>query len=100
MPEHQGVPTDPPPPQLVLIAQGQHKAPRTHFKGLKPVLLPDVFYAFVALLLEVLFLLLIQQANLVQECCIAPYNLRTKKTHINATKGEKETLRKPICLVK
>lgn len=68
---------------MVLIAQGQPGGPRTHFKGLYPVLLFDVLYALAALLLEVLLLLLIQQANLVQECCIPSYNLGAEVTHMN-----------------
>lgn len=60
------------------LLQG-HTVPRTHFKGLKPSLLLDVFHALITLLLEVLSLLLIQQANVVQECGIAPYDLRRKE---------------------
>lgn len=59
------VPPDPSSPQMVLIAQGQPGGPRTHFKGLQPLLLFDVLYALAALLMEVLLLILIQQANLV-----------------------------------
>ena len=55
--------------------------PRTHFKGLKPLLLVDEFHAVIALLLEVLFLLLIQQANLEQEWWVALYDLRRKEAN-------------------
>lgn len=79
---------------MVLISPG----PWTHFKGLKSLLLLDVFHARIALLLEVLSLLLIQQASPVQECCIAFCELR-RKTSIHATRREREKLGKPVCLV-
>lgn len=71
------------------LLQG-NAGPRTHFKGLKPPLLLDVFHALITLLLEVLSLLLIQQANLVQECGIAPYDLRRKEKHKRHRERERE----------
>lgn len=87
--EHHGASPDPPPPAGFNCSRAA-QSPRTHFKGLEPVLLLDVFYALIALLLEVLFLPLIQQANFIQECCVAPNNLKTKETCINGRKREKD----------
>lgn len=70
---------------MVLIAQGHPGGPSTHFKGLHPLLLFDVFYALATLLLEVLLLLFIQQANFIQECRIPSYNLVTEVIHMSAS---------------
>lgn len=72
---------------------------RTHFKGLRPLLLLDVFHALIALLLEVVSLLLIQQANLEQEWCIALYDLRRKEANTDAAWRERD-VREAHLLVK
>ena len=73
--------------------------PRTHFKGLEPLPLLDVGQTLIALLLEVLSLLLIQQAHLIQECRVAPHDLRRKRDKHKCHRA-RERLGKPICLVK
>lgn len=64
--------------------------PRTHFKGLRPLLLLDVFHTHVALLLEVLSLLLVQQADVEQEWRVAPYDLRRREVNTHAAGRESD----------
>lgn len=84
--EHRGV------PPALLSSHGSSCSrvswgPSTHFKGLHPLLLFDVFYALATLLPEVPSLLFIQQANFIQECRVPSYNLVTEG--IRECHGEK-----------